>query len=889
MKEIILSESTKMISSILFCLGIIFFIGCNGSSGGNGEGDYPEVLATIGVEGGTVEVTDSTSTIYGAKVDIPEGTVENNTNVSISKASGDMQPPNNNVNYSEAIEIISSSEINGYVWVTIPLNATVTEADNLIVMVYDTDDKNWTELPIIGATQEGKEIIFATPHFSIFIVQYPTLYIYPDEAYTNFDVAQDCFNENVKNNTTYLQDNGLSQYTKYGDRGICSGLANFSLWYYFNKNQNESQLRCHWNEQDSLEIAVKAFDKVYLKYWKDFNRLRGMIDYVTPLYSSLRHNLINQLADGKAQLLGMTKINEDGGHAVVVTGYKKISNSRIEFLCYDVNYPMETKSVFCVKTFGIWSFAYDDSGYDIFFSAYIGDIVIINREFQKIKTTYSEKSYNWCDDSDGDGVLNAEDNCGDTPRNETPNLNGCSISQLIVQLNTPEDQDTVNHERIDFSWDSLAHPEEESFIYRLTVLDPEFVLYQIRIPVQNGNEYFLPNDDLPSFSFSVDKRYKWYIQAFDENDHSSIIPDNWDIWSFTTSSTQIDPNDVDNDGDGFTENEGDCDDSDINEYQGQIWYSDFDNDSFGNDLISQIACEKPIDYVLDNTDCDDKNGDINIESIEICDDDIDNDCNGAIDCDDTYCIGSENCLIDPNADFINSIGMTFNLIQPGSFIMGSPKDELGRSLLRNETQHEVTLTQPFYMQTTEVTQKQWEAVMGNNPSHSTSCGENCPVEEISWNDIQLFMNALNNLDQDSYRLPTEAEWEYAARAGSVTALANGNLTETSCGYDPNLVEMGWYCNNSENTTHPVASKVANAWGLYDMHGNVWEWCQDRFGRYPVDAATDPTGPTDLGLGYRVLRGGSYYAIAARSRSAQRWSDPPNETSWSHGFRLVLEP
>ncbi len=166
--------------------------------------------------------------------------------------------------------------------------------------------------------------------------------------------------------------------------------------------------------------------------------------------------------------------------------------------------------------------------------------------------------------------------------------------------------------------------------------------------------------------------------------------------------------------------------------------------------------------------------------------------------------------------------MDFVLIKAGTFMMGSPEDEEGRYY--KEIQHQVILTQDYYMQTTELTQGQWEAVMGSNPSNFYNCGSNCPVEKVSWNDIQAFIEKLNQRGEGIYRLPTEAEWEYAARAGSTTAFANGGITERGCSYDANLDAMGWYYGNADGT-HPVAQKLPNAWGLYDMHGNVWEWCQ----------------------------------------------------------------
>lgn len=236
--------------------------------------------------------------------------------------------------------------------------------------------------------------------------------------------------------------------------------------------------------------------------------------------------------------------------------------------------------------------------------------------------------------------------------------------------------------------------------------------------------------------------------------------------------------------------------------------------------------------------------------------------------------------------YTNSLGMTFKRITAGTFMMGSPTDELGR--YSNEVQHQVTLTQDFYMMTTEVTQGQWLAVMGSNPSTFTNCGNDCPVEQVSWNDIQTFITAMNNRGEGTYRLPTEAEWEYAARAGSTTAFANGGITNTECSpLDSNLNAMGWYCGNANGTTHPVAQKQANDWGLYDMSGNVWEWCQDWYGDYPAGSVTNPGGPSTGSN--RVLRGGSWLYSAGICRSAYRNSSTPALRDSYLGFRLVLSP
>jgi len=240
----------------------------------------------------------------------------------------------------------------------------------------------------------------------------------------------------------------------------------------------------------------------------------------------------------------------------------------------------------------------------------------------------------------------------------------------------------------------------------------------------------------------------------------------------------------------------------------------------------------------------------------------------------------------PAKSLTSAIGMKFVYIQPGTFMMGSPANEPGRD--DDEKQHHVTLTKGFYMQTTEVTQGQWTEVMGNNPSKFKNCGVDCPVEKVSWNDVQQFINKLNQREGSStYRLPTEAEWEYSARAGSDTAFAKSGISELKCGYDNNLDAMGWYCGNANKKTHAVAQKQPNAWGLYDMHGNVYEWCQDWFGDYPSGTVTDPTGPS--GGSDRVSRGGGWNGDARWCRSASRSKSNPGRGNGVKGFRLLRNP
>ena len=229
----------------------------------------------------------------------------------------------------------------------------------------------------------------------------------------------------------------------------------------------------------------------------------------------------------------------------------------------------------------------------------------------------------------------------------------------------------------------------------------------------------------------------------------------------------------------------------------------------------------------------------------------------------------------------NSVGMKMVLIHPGSFTMGSPMNEVGR--LANEMQHEVTISKSYYLGVYEVTQGQYENVMGKNPSRFK--GSQLPVENVNWHDTVSFCKHLSELPEEkaagrAYRLPTEAEWEYACRAGSTTSYSFGGTAES-------LGEYVWYVQNAGNKTHPVGEKKPNRWGLFDMHGNVWEWCQDWDADYPPDASTDPHGPN--GGTYRVYRGGSWSLDAGLCRSSLRYRSYPSNRSLNLGFRMALSP
>jgi formylglycine-generating enzyme required for sulfatase activity len=228
-----------------------------------------------------------------------------------------------------------------------------------------------------------------------------------------------------------------------------------------------------------------------------------------------------------------------------------------------------------------------------------------------------------------------------------------------------------------------------------------------------------------------------------------------------------------------------------------------------------------------------------------------------------------------NVLLTDALAQSFALVPSGSFTMGSTSNEEGHS--SEENQVEVTLSQSFWLAKTEVTQAQWEAVMGSNPSQFK--GPNLPVENVSWEDAQAFIAKLNDkqiLPQGwKFALPTEAQWEYACRAGEKGPYSGGRLDE-----------VGWYDGNSSSQTHEVAKKKPNALGLYDMHGNVYEWCADWY-EDTLRGGVDPVGPSEGD--FRVRRGGSWFNVASFCRAADRYGDSPGSRNYFLGFRPALVP
>jgi len=241
------------------------------------------------------------------------------------------------------------------------------------------------------------------------------------------------------------------------------------------------------------------------------------------------------------------------------------------------------------------------------------------------------------------------------------------------------------------------------------------------------------------------------------------------------------------------------------------------------------------------------------------------------------CTESPKSVVD--SDYTNSIGMEFMKIPAGEFMMGSPSGEEGRYDDDEGPVHKVTIEESYYLGTYEVTQKQWREVMGNDPSNFK--GDDLPVEKVSWNDVQEFIEKLNEMEgTNKYRLPSEAEWEYACRAGTTTRYYFG-------GDDSKLKAYAWYSSNSDET-HPVGQKKPNPWGLYDMHGNVYEWCQDRYHSDYNGAPSDGSAWESGGSSRRVGRGGSWISLAGRCRSAFRGDYDPVLRYKYLGFRVLRE-
>ena len=238
---------------------------------------------------------------------------------------------------------------------------------------------------------------------------------------------------------------------------------------------------------------------------------------------------------------------------------------------------------------------------------------------------------------------------------------------------------------------------------------------------------------------------------------------------------------------------------------------------------------------------------------------------------DVFC---KKCYFGNETFTVKGVEFTMIAVEGGTFTMGATS-EMSEPYDDEKPTHQVALSS-YFIGETEVTQALWQAVMGNNPSYFK--GDDLPVENVSWDDCQTFINKLNNLTGQRFRLPTEAEWEFAARGGN-----RSNHTQYSG--SSSLDDVAWYDDNSGRKTHPVKTKKANELGLYDMAGNVYEWCQDWLGSYSSSSQSNPTGP---GSGFcRVFRGGCWAHPAWGCRSSYRDTNAPDRHGTGLGLRLAL--
>lgn len=229
------------------------------------------------------------------------------------------------------------------------------------------------------------------------------------------------------------------------------------------------------------------------------------------------------------------------------------------------------------------------------------------------------------------------------------------------------------------------------------------------------------------------------------------------------------------------------------------------------------------------------------------------------------------------AEFVlNGVPITFIKVEAGSFTMGNTNPFYERETDEHPA-HLVTLTKDFYIAETETTQELWMAFMDKNPSYKYNVGPQHPVDRVNLDNLQKFLNVLNRETGYEFRLPTEAEWEFACRGGNRSKgykFSGGNR----------MREVGWYCDNTGETSHPVKQLKPNELGIYDMSGNVWEWCSDCFAPYPLEAQTDPVGPSE---GRRIMRGGCWYTYSTFCRTTNRSKSTRQDYNLFTGFRLAI--
>ncbi len=547
------------------------------------ELDIHDAASKVGLLGGTVEVKDPASPIYGTKITVPQGCVTEDSVFSVSLAPTGIQPPNPHLSVSEIIEVKCNSNLNGYAFVTVPLKKAISGSINLYVLSYDNEGGKWDSLPIFDLDKPNNKVTFAVTHFSSQVVQESIpIDDYPTISNTDYRYNRDRFHPLLDNQ----------------DTGTCSGLAQYSMWYYLNDEANDLfGLSCRWDKEKAKDVSFDAWQFLYDE-WSVYrvhleNREKAKDQSLHPAVLTYLLNRLNGIRDEASGelvippeptviLLGRNNLLGWDWHNVVVYEFYIISDNFIRFKCYDPNLEIPSYLDFEKNNNNEWSFVPYPSlvpllpNWEYLFPDTLYSMQIVRNEFENILDNYVAD--NWCEDEDEDGIYtdgdgsgttgdnycdglfnnrydtalcddncpntpnpdqadtdgdkigNVCDNCPGTPEDEEPDENGCSISQLIVDLELPADQAIIPTKQYTFKWKPLNHINESSFRYFISVKEdsePEDIIFL--------EDFVGYEKEVTLFGFEPGKKYFWHVWAVDQQDHWSKARDAGDWWSFTTA------------------------------------------------------------------------------------------------------------------------------------------------------------------------------------------------------------------------------------------------------------------------------------------------------------------------------------------------------------------